>query len=115
MHPFIWFVLALSSFVVMVATFVVGAAASGLDVVEKCAEAGQSIDRAYLEEHRREFTRIFPMHSMCSATFDLVPAWVNPVLLIAAVLTLVLSTSCIVSTIARAKSRHQGRSVHEES
>lgn len=99
--PLAWAGLTLVSFLLLGITFIIGAAASGLDVGEKCAEAGQFFDRAYRKQHQEESRRVFPMHSACNADFDLVPAWVNPGLVISAVLTSAFLVAYTLSLAAR--------------
>ncbi|MGW5561523.1 hypothetical protein ACWER9_30435 [Micromonospora sp. NPDC003944] len=58
---------------------------------ESCRQAGVSYDRDYRAVHWRESSRWFPLHDRCNATYDLVPAWVNPAL----VLLSLLAVLCI--------------------
>ena len=95
--PPVWGALIMAFLFLFGVTFFIGAASSGLDVAENCALAGQFFDYEYLVMHREEVQRIFPMHSPCNADFDLVPAWVNPGLLISTLLTLASITAFIVS------------------
>ncbi len=95
--PRVWAALILASLILCGITFFVGASASGLDIAENCMRAAQVFDYEYLVAHREEAQRIFPMYSPCNADFDLVPAWVNPGLLIFVFLTLACLTAFIVS------------------
>ncbi|GHH95728.1 hypothetical protein [Streptomyces capillispiralis] len=62
-------------------TYLVGSlAGASLDPEEACHRAGESYDRAYRRANFEEYTRWFPLHDKCHAGYDLVPAWVNPVL-----------------------------------
>ena len=73
-------------------TWFVGAfAGASLDPVEACHAAGTTYDAAYHSVHFRESSRWFPLHDKCNANYDLVPAWVNPTL----VLLLLLTTTCL--------------------
>ncbi|MFD6425955.1 hypothetical protein [Streptomyces sp. NPDC060198] len=63
-----------------------GVSRSGLDIRQSCEQGnGLRFDEAWNEAHYSESQSFFPLHAKCSATVDLVPAWVNP-----AVVTLVL-------------------------
>jgi hypothetical protein len=48
----------------------------------------QRYDESYRAAHRREPQRWFPLHDRCGASYDLVPAWVNPALVVLSVLSL---------------------------
>lgn len=64
-------------------TYLVGAlAGASLDPAEACAARGQIYDGAYITEHFDEQTRVFPLRNACNADYDLVPAWVNPALVV---------------------------------
>ncbi|MEV4542951.1 hypothetical protein [Micromonospora echinaurantiaca] len=64
-------------------TWFLGAfAGSSLDAEESCHAAGVTYDDAYRSAHWREPSRWFPLHNKCNATHDLVPAWVNPALVV---------------------------------
>ncbi|MCF4140131.1 hypothetical protein L1856_29840 [Streptomyces sp. Tue 6430] len=70
-------------------TYLVGSlAGASLDPEEACHEAGQTYDRAYRRANFDEYTRWFPLHDKCHAGYDLVPAWVNPALVVLPVLAL---------------------------
>lgn len=58
------------------------------DIGETCARLGQHYDSDFRAEHWREPSRWFPLHNRCNADYDLVPAYVNPSLVILAALTL---------------------------
>ncbi|MFF0466162.1 hypothetical protein ACFYPX_01775 [Micromonospora zamorensis] len=73
-------------------TWFVGAfAGSSMSSEESCQQAGVTYDSAYRAVHWRESSRWFPLHDRCNATHDLVPAWVNPAL----VLLSLLAVTCI--------------------
>ncbi|AEW99223.1 hypothetical protein [Streptantibioticus cattleyicolor] len=62
-------------------TWLVGAlSGTSLSREKSCHAAGADYDRAYQHDHWREASRWFPLHNKCNATYDLVPAWVNPTL-----------------------------------
>lgn len=68
-------------------TFLVGAlAGASLDPEEACHAVGQTYDRAYRRENLDEYTQWFPLHDKCHAGYDLVPAWVNPTLVVLSIL-----------------------------
>ncbi|WCN05395.1 hypothetical protein [Streptomyces sp. M92] len=63
-------------------THLVGSlAGASLDPEEACHRAGETFDRAYRRADFEEYTRWLPLHDKCHAGYDLVPAWVNPVIL----------------------------------
>ncbi|SIN41036.1 hypothetical protein [Micromonospora cremea] len=62
-----------------------------MNAEESCHSAGATYDGAYRSAHWQEPSRWFPLHNKCNATFDLVPAWVNPAL----VLLPLLATMCV--------------------
>lgn len=75
-----WWVRTLSvSLFTGAAAWLYGAASGGLDVEEACLlDHGQQYDAAYRAAHTEEVQRLFPLHNRCNASYDLVPAWVNP-------------------------------------
>lgn len=107
--PRVWAALILASLILFGTTFVIGASASGLDIAENCTRAAQVFDYEYLAMHQEEAQRIFPMYSPCNASFDLVPAWVNPGLLIFALLALAFLAAFVVS-LAKLTRTSNGRS-----
>lgn len=61
----------------------------GLDARKTCQFVHHEYyDRAYRDAHAVEFDRLFPLHNKCNAHFDLVPAWVNPSIMLCAALVL---------------------------
>ncbi|MFI5928893.1 hypothetical protein ACIA3K_23385 [Micromonospora sp. NPDC051543] len=70
---------------------------------ESCRQAGVSYDSAYRAVHWRESSRWFPLRDRCNATYDLVPVWVNPAL----VLLSLLAVSCIGAAVWLAVVRHR--------
>ncbi|MFY1573555.1 hypothetical protein ACN26Z_01515 [Verrucosispora sp. WMMD703] len=82
--------------VATVVTWFIGAfPGSSLDAEESCRAAGATYDDAYRSTHWQEPSRWFPLRNKCNATYDLVPAWVNPTL----VLLLLLTTTCLGATV----------------
>lgn len=95
--PRAWLGLAVLSLLSLVITFFIGAFAGGKDIDETCAAAGQPLDDAYRARHWQEPGQLFPMHNRCNAQYDLVPAWVNPALVIFAVASAVFLVAFIAS------------------
>jgi len=78
--------------VAAVVTWFIGAfSGSSLDPEESCHAAGVTYDEVYRSAHWREPSQWFPLHNKCNAAYDLVPAWVNPAL----VLLLLLAIACL--------------------
>lgn len=82
-----WLALSFLSFIAIGVTYFIGLSASGKDIDETCAKAGQLLDRNYRAQNWLEPGRFFPSHNKCNASYDMVPVWVNPALVIFAVLT----------------------------
>ncbi|MGW3783113.1 hypothetical protein ACWD5Z_00900 [Micromonospora chokoriensis] len=101
-----WFVATAGlSIVATAVTWFVGAfAGSSMNSEESCRQAGVSYDSAYRAAHWRESSRWFPIHDRCNATHDLVPAWVNPAL----VLLSLLAVLCVGAAVWLAVVRHPG-------
>jgi hypothetical protein len=79
--------------------------AGSWDPGESCDAAGQRYDDAYRAAHWREPARWFPLHNRCNAGYDLVPAWVNPAVV---VLTL-LAAGCLGVAVWLVAARRRGR------
>ncbi|MFG2571649.1 hypothetical protein [Streptomyces sp. NPDC048481] len=78
-RPLRWLLLSTLSCAAAFLTWLRGALVGGLDVGETCAlYKGQPFDSAYRAGHLTESTRWFPLHNKCNASYDLVPAWINP-------------------------------------
>ncbi|MEV1009364.1 hypothetical protein [Streptomyces sp. NPDC049881] len=76
-------VLGCVSFFNAVALWFVATAAGGLDLEESCEWGhGVRFDDEWNSAHYRESGRLFPVHARCSADVDLVPSWVNPVIVV---------------------------------
>ncbi|WP_314225554.1 hypothetical protein [Streptomyces zaehneri] len=98
--PVYWLTLSALSCVGLFLTWFWGAWSGGLDVAETCALLkGQKYDDAYRAEHWREPSQFFPLHNKCNASYDLVPVWVNPMLVL---LALVAAGSLIAAVWATA-------------
>ncbi|WP_157867863.1 hypothetical protein [Streptomyces prasinus] len=71
-------------------SWVWGASRESLDIRETCRLTHhEHYDEAYWESHAEDFQRVFPLHNKCNAHYDLVPAWVNPTIVLCAVVSLV--------------------------
>ncbi|WP_433341131.1 hypothetical protein [Streptomyces sp. CA-253872] len=64
-------------------------AGPSLDPEEARHRSGQEYDSACLRAHFAEYTRWFPLHDRRHAGYDLVPAWLNPLLIALPALALV--------------------------
>ncbi|MEV5999036.1 hypothetical protein AB0M25_07035 [Streptomyces griseomycini] len=83
-----------------------GAWSGGLDVAETCRLLhGQEFDPDYRGEHPDEPLRVFPLHNRCNASYDLVPAWINPALVCLAVTAAGCFVSGTVAVVARSRTR----------
>ncbi|QJT01378.1 hypothetical protein G9272_14485 [Streptomyces asoensis] len=79
-----------------------GAFSGGLDVRETCVLIkGQVYDGSYRTEHWREPSQLFPLHNKCNASYDLVPFWINPMLVLLALLAVGCLIAAVVSAVAR--------------
>lgn len=100
--PVFWLTLSVLSCVGGFLTWFWGAWSGGLDVAETCALLkGQKYDDAYRAEHWREPSQLFPLHNKCNASYDLVPAWVNPMLVLLAFLAVVSLIAAVWATAVR--------------
>lgn len=102
-RPLTWLRLAFGSIVAAAFALFIGAFAGGNEIDETCAAKGQIYDGVYRSEHRLEPSQVFPMHNKCNADFDLVPFWVNPALVIFAVLTVAFVVALIMSVVRAVK------------
>ena len=82
-----------------------GLLSSPYDAVETCREHGERFDDSAAFDPYRE--DLFPLSSKCNASFDLVPAWVNPALLALLSLVAVSAAVLIGCELARPRSRRQ--------
>lgn len=94
-----WLGLALLAFLAFGFTVVAGWAASGKNIYHGCATAHQTLDRSYLDQHYREFGQLFPMRNKCNADYDLIPGWINPALVVFAVVTVVCLIGAVAATV----------------
>lgn len=110
---FHWLTLSVLSGGALCIVWLWGALSGGLDVAETCTLLrGQEYDDAYRAEHWREPSQIFPLHNRCNASYDLVPAWINPTLVFLALLasvSLVLGVTRLVLAVSRAVGRLRAR------
>jgi hypothetical protein len=68
-----------------------GISRGGLDIEETCRfDHGQRYDDVFWESHSEKFQKLFPLHNKCNEHYDMVPAWVNPSIV---VLTLLAAVS----------------------
>ncbi|MGW2423655.1 hypothetical protein ACWC0C_31135 [Streptomyces sp. NPDC001709] len=85
-RPMWWTRLCSVALFVGVATWIRGVFATGLDTRKTCLFVHhERYDEAYQRSHAAEFSKIFPLHNKCNPHADLVPAWVNPTIVICAV------------------------------
>ena len=84
------------------ATYIVGSlAGASLDPEESCHADGQTYDPAYRRANFDEYTQWFPLHDKCHANYDLVPAWVNPTLVILPILAMACLAYAVRLTVIR--------------
>ncbi|WRZ90265.1 hypothetical protein OHB54_15030 [Streptomyces sp. NBC_01007] len=94
--PLLWLLLSLVSCFGLFVTWFLGAFSGGLDVRETCELLeGQTYDPAYRDENWQEPSRLFPLHNKCNASYDLVPVWINPTIVILAVAT----AGCLITAV----------------
>lgn len=103
--PLGWLAAAPISFVAFSVTFLIGVFSGGLHTHKTCMREGQIFDREYRSKNWEEANRIFPLSNKCNADYDLVPPWINPLLLLLAAATLAFLALSIDSFIALRKSR----------
>ncbi|GGQ45791.1 hypothetical protein [Streptomyces asoensis] len=108
-----WLTLSVLSCGALFVVWLWGVWSGGLDVAETCTLLrGQKYDEAYRAEHWREPSQIFPLHNRCNASYDLVPAWINPALVLLALLasvSLVLGVTRLVLALSRTVGRLRAR------
>ncbi|MFJ1805317.1 MULTISPECIES: hypothetical protein [unclassified Streptomyces] len=98
--PLFWLMLSGLSYVGLFITWFWGVWSGGLDVAETCTLLrGQKYDYAYRAEHWREPTRAFPLHNKCNASYDLVPAWINPALVLFAAIAVGSLLAAVCTTV----------------
>ncbi|MFI5961431.1 hypothetical protein ACIA8J_04620 [Streptomyces asoensis] len=108
-----WLTLSVLSGGALFVVWLWGVWSGGLDVAETCTLLrGQKYDADYRAEHWREPSQIFPLHNRCNASYDLVPAWINPALVLLALLasvSLVLGVTRLVLALSRTVGRLRAR------
>ncbi|WP_017241464.1 hypothetical protein [Streptomyces sp. SS] len=101
-----------SALLLLVATgvaYLVGSlAGASLDPEEACHKAGQTYDRAYRRANFDEYTQWFPLHDKCHAGYDLVPAWVNPTLVVLPALALLCLAYAVRLAVTRRRTEKKG-------
>jgi len=95
-----WLGLAVTAAVSTFAMYVYGLfSAAAYDIGETCGQLGQRYDNDYRSERWREPGLWFPLHNRCNAGNDLVPAYVNPLLVTLAAITLSSVAAAVTLTI----------------
>ncbi|GAA2522218.1 hypothetical protein [Streptomyces longisporus] len=85
------------------AAWIRGLFATGLDTRKTCLFVHhERYDEAYRRTHDAEFDKIFPLHNMCNAHADLVPAWVNPTIAVCGIVALAAAAVLLCLVIAHA-------------
>jgi hypothetical protein len=102
-RPRHWLTLAFTSFLATGYAFLTGTAAAGLDISEKCELAGQLFNIRSASVQYRELQQLYPMHAWCNASYDLVPAWVNPAIAVFGIVTLAAVVGSVVSLADRSR------------
>ncbi|MFF2192312.1 hypothetical protein [Streptomyces sp. NPDC058157] len=99
LRPGWWFLLSIAGTILTAVAYVAGAFAGwgAMDIARACGE--EDYDEAYASLHQDD--ALFPLHTMCNATHDLVPSWVNPTVAGLAALTAL----CVVMTAATGAAR----------
>ncbi|GAA3907040.1 hypothetical protein GCM10023084_69110 [Streptomyces lacrimifluminis] len=97
LSPLAWLAVAVASSFLLGITYFVGMFSGGHEIDETCASVGRPMDDQYRAEHWREPGQWFPLRNKCDADHDLVPVWVNPAVVVLALLTGV----CVVGSVGR--------------
>ncbi|MEU6222566.1 hypothetical protein [Streptomyces sp. NPDC047042] len=103
--PRSWLALAVVSSFLLGITYFVGMFSGGHELDETCASVGRPVDERYRAEHWREPGQWFPLHNKCDADYDLVPAWVNPALVVLTLLIVVCVGAAVWSAATRRKTK----------
>ena len=106
--------LSFLSFIAIGVTYFIGIFASGKDIDETCAKAGQLLDNTYRAQNWQEPGRLFPLHNKCNAGYDMIPIWINPALVIFSVLTATFICAFIVAATKRLKAHRRESQVHDK-
>ncbi|MFC5958177.1 hypothetical protein ACFP51_28090 [Streptomyces pratens] len=92
-------------------TYLVGSlAGASLDPEEACHRVGQTYDQVYLDANFEKHRRWFPLYNKCHAGYDLVPAWVNPALVVLPVLALLCLACAVRLAVSRRRAGKKGAS-----
>ncbi|MDJ0318647.1 hypothetical protein [Arthrobacter antibioticus] len=102
-----WLTFSFLSFLAIGVTYFIGIFASGKDIDETCAKSGQLLDNTYRAQNWLEPGQFFPLHNKCNAAYDMIPVWVNPALVIFAVLTATFVCAFIVAAAKRLKAHRR--------
>ncbi|WP_405686527.1 hypothetical protein [Streptomyces sp. NBC_00057] len=112
--PLRWLLLSVMPCFGLFCTWFWGAFSGGLDARETCELLeGQTYDSAYREENWQEPSRLFPLHNKCNASYDLVPAWINPTIVCLAVATAGCLITAVVMTATHSRLKRRLRRVPE--
>lgn len=104
-RPRVWGAGLVLSTLFLGVTYIVGIFSGGIRIDKACASAGQPLDDGYPSVNWPDPNPLFPVSKKCNASYDLVPFWINPALVIFALLTLACIVLLIVSLVHRAKTR----------
>ncbi|MGW8379004.1 hypothetical protein [Streptomyces sp. ODS28] len=99
----------------LLVSYAVGFFSGALDVRKACVAQQEHYDDSYRQQHAGEMGHLFPLHNKCNADFDLVPGWVNPVIVICAVLLAAGIITAAVSAVAHIALRRRHRSAARSS
>lgn len=79
-----WFAHATwTTFLLTALIWLKGVFSGGLDSETSCTVGHhQPFDEVYRQAHRADLFRLFPLSNKCNADYDLVPIWVNPLLVV---------------------------------
>ncbi|MEX0168750.1 hypothetical protein [Streptomyces sp. LMG1-1-1.1] len=111
-HP-VWWVRVFSvSLCAGLMSWLWGLFAGGLDTRKTCLYMRhENYDEAYRKARAEEFGKLFPLHNKCNADYDLVPGWVNPTIVIFAVIALaalvVLLRFAVARLLSPSRKEHQ--------
>jgi hypothetical protein len=111
-QPAWFFILLCTGSYLCIVFWVYGASLPGLDPGEACANAG-SWNEEYLRQNRREMSQIFPLSVPCSATFNLVPWWLNPLLAILTALAVIGLVGTVFTVTTRLAASTRGNPTRE--
>lgn len=95
-----WLAVGLASFLGTFCAYFVGFASPGLDLPEKCELTGEAYNIIPGSAKHLQGQQFFPLHAWCNGSYDLVPAWVNPAVVVFGLLTLT-AVACSIASAAR--------------